>query len=120
MQLAVLCLEAISVYANLCFEYTVLLVSLEEAGQQRHATVSGDGDEFLCAGTVGNGFCYRQQLFTAEFFGESITADRAFMERDNIRAISCRSLAHAADYGQVVSLVVVVRLKLDGRDFNGI
>ena len=33
---------------------------------------------------------------------------------------SCRSLAHAADYGQVVSLVVVVRLKLDGRDFNGI
>ena len=120
MQLAVLCLEAISVYANLCFEYTVLLVSLEEAGQQRHATVSGDGDEFLRTGTVGNGFGYRQQLFTAEFFSEGITADGAFMECDNICAISCRSLAHAADYGQVVSLVVVVRLKLDGRDFNGI
>ena len=54
MQLAVLCLQAIAIHANLRFIDTIP-IPLKESGQQRDTKLFGDGDQACVLSPVGIG-----------------------------------------------------------------
>ena len=117
MQLAVLCLQAIAIHANLRFIDTIP-IPLKESGQQRDTKLFGDGDQGLRTLPRGDRFGNSQQFLARQVLGKRISTNRAFVKSHYIRSLYRRFPAHLPDDRKIIHFIVIPCLELHGGDFQ--